>query len=195
MEVIEAVKTRRSIRQYLADDISQDDLETVLEAARWSPSWANTQCARFVVVRDKEIKIKLAASLHKGNPAIEAMNQAPIIIVVCAELGKSGYHGGGNVTNRDNWKVSITGKGDWYMFDTGLAMQNMALAAHALGLGTVFIGGFNPWEVAEILSVPRGVEVVAMTPLGYPAKEAEQSCRLALSEIVFRDSYGKGLIR
>jgi len=98
VEVIEAIKTRRSIRQYLPDDVSEDDLEAVLDAARWSPSWANTQCARFVVVRDKEIKIKLAASLHTGNPAIEAMNQAPTIIVVCAKLGKSGFHAGGNVT-------------------------------------------------------------------------------------------------
>jgi nitroreductase len=194
VEVIEAIKTRRSIRQYLPDDVSEDDLEAVLEAARWSPSWANTQCARFVVVREKDIKIKLAASLHTGNPAIEAMNQAPTIIVVCAELGKSGFHGGGNVTNRDDWKVSITGKGDWYMFDTALAMQSMALAAHAVGLGTVFIGGFNPWEVAKILNVPRGVEVVAMTPLGYPAKGTKQSSRCDLSEIVFRDNYGKRFI-
>lgn len=191
MEVIESIRTRRSIRQYLPDDVLEHDLETVLEAARWAPSWANTQCARFVVIRDKEIKIKLAASLHMGNPATEAMNQAPIIVVVCAELGKSGFHGGGNVTNRDDWKVSITGKGDWYMFDTALAMQNMALAAHAVGLGTVFVGGFNPWEVAGILNVPRGVEVVAMTPLGYPAKEAKQPSRLGISEIVFRDSYGE----
>ena len=192
MNVIEAIITRRSIRHYLPDDVSEDNLKAVLEAAHWSPSWANTQCTKFVVVRDIEIKAKLAACLRPGNPATDAINQAPIIIVLCAEVGKSGYTGGGNVTNRDSWKVSITDKGDWYMFDTALAMQNLALAAHALGLGTVIVGGFNPWEVAEILNIPRGVEVVVMTPLGYPAKAVKQPSRRALSEIVFRDSYGKG---
>ncbi len=191
MDVIESIRTRRSIRHYLPDDISEHSLGTVLEAAHWAPSWANSQCIRFVVVRDKEIRSKLAASLRTGNPATEAMNQAPVIIVLCAELGKSGYTSGGNVTNKENWKVSITGKGDWYMFDTALAMQNLALAAHALGLGTVIVGGFNPWEVAEVLNVPRGVEVVAITPLGYPAVEAKQSSRLGLSEVVYRDSYGE----
>ena len=191
MDVIEVIKTRRSIRHYLSDEVSEDKLETVLEAARWAPSWTNTQCARFVVVRDKQVKTKLAASLRPGNPATEAMTQAPIIIVVCAELGKAGFHGGGNVTGRDDWKVAITGKGDWYMFDTALAMQNLVLAAHSLGLGTVFIGGFNPWDAAEVLHAPKGVEVVAMTPLGYPVKETKPSSRRALSEIVFRERYGE----
>jgi nitroreductase len=194
VEVIKAIRTRRSIRQYLPKDISKNELETVLEAARWAPSWANTQCTRFVIVRDKKIRRKLAASLHTGNPAIPALNQAPLIIVVCAELGKSGFHEGGNVTHRDDWKVSITGKGDWYMFDTALAMQNMALAAHAIGLGTVLIGGFNPGEVGKILNVPRGVEVVAMTPLGYPTNGTKQSSRRGLSETVFMDEYSKRFI-
>ena len=192
MELLEAIKSRRSIRQYLTDDVPEAILETVLEAARWAPSWANTQCTQLVVVRDKDTRAKLAASLRTGNPATEAMNQAPIIIVVCAEMGKSGFSGGGNVTNRDNWKVSITGKGDWYMFDTAIAMHNLALAAHSVGLGTVVIGGFNPAEAAEILNVPRGIEVVAMTPLGYPASQSpKQSSRLSLAEIVFKDEYGR----
>ena len=110
METIAAIKTRRSIRHYLPDEIPDAELETVLEAARWAPSWANTQCARFVVIRGKEVKAKLAASLRPGNPATQAMTQAPVIIVACAELGEAGFTGGGNVTGSDDWKVAITGK-------------------------------------------------------------------------------------
>lgn len=191
MELLDAIKSRRSIRHYLTDDIPEESLNAVLEAARWAPSWANTQCTRLVVVRDKSTREKLAASLRPGNPATEAMNQAPVIIVVCAEMGKAGFTGGGNVTNRDNWKVSVTGKGDWYMFDTALAVQNLSLAAHDVGLGTVIVGGFNPAEVSEILNVPRGIEVVTMTPLGFPASPGKTPARHNLSEIVFKDSYGK----
>ena len=191
METITAIKTRRSIRHYLPDEIPDAELETVLEAARWAPSWANTQCARFVVVRNRELRAKLATSLRPGNPATAAMTQAPVIIVVCAELGKAGFTGGGNVTGRDDWKVAITDKGDWYMFDAALAMQNLTLAAHALGLGTVFVGGFNPRDAAEALQIPKDVAVVAMTPLGYPAREGKPSSRRPLSEVVFQDHYGE----
>ena len=194
MEVMDAIKTRRSIRHYKPDAVTDETLNVVLEAARWAPSWANTQCARFVVVRDKEIKAKLADSLRPGNPASGALNEAPMVIVACAELGKSGFTSGRAITGRDDWKVSITGKGDWHMFDVALAMQNLVLAAHSLGLGTVLIGGFNPKDVAEILYVPRGVEVVAMTPLGYPARGGQTPSRLELPEVVFRDNYGQNWV-
>ena len=119
------------------------------------------------------------------------MTQAPVIVVVCAELGKAGFTGGGNVTGRDDWKVAITDKGDWYMFDAALAMQNLALAAHTLGLGTVFVGGFNPRDAAAALRIPRDVAVVAMTPLGYPDGKGKPSSRRSLSEVVFQDRYGE----
>ena len=63
LEVLEAIRTRRSIRKYKTDPIDDKTLETVLEAARWAPSWANTQCWRFIVVRDGDIKSRLANTL------------------------------------------------------------------------------------------------------------------------------------
>ena len=181
MEVIEAIKTRRSIRHYKPDPIEEEKITTVLESARWAPSWANTQCWRFVVVRDGERKARLAETLTSWNPSRSAIKEAPVVIVACAELGKSGFYDGNLVTD----------KGDWYMFDIALAMQNIALAAHSLGLGTVHVGALDAQKAAQVLNVPQGVVVVEMTPLGYPAKEAEAPPRKELSELVFHESYGQ----
>jgi len=179
MEVLEAIKTRRSIRKYKTAPVDDKTIETVLEAARWAPSWASTQCWRFIVVRDGDIKNKLADTLDATNPAIAAIRNAPLVIVACAELGKSGYHEG----------VPATDKGDWFMFDVALAMQNLVLAAHSLGLATVHVGRFDAKEAANILEVPQGYCVVEMTPLGYPDQVRDPRPRKELSEIVFYDKY------
>jgi len=189
VEVLEAIKTRRSIRQQKPDLIDAETLQKVLEAARWAPSWANTQCWRFIVVRDSSIKAQVADTLVERkkddklipNAAAKAIIEAPVLIVACAEMGKSGIRPDGTPT---------TDKGDWYMFDVALAMQNLVLAAHALGLGTVIVGAFNAKKVANILVVPEGICVVAMTPLGFPAREGRAPLRKELSEIVFYDKYG-----
>ena len=181
MEVIEAIKNRRSIRRYKPDPVDDKTVEQILEAARWAPSWANTQTWRFVVVRDSDLKAQLADTLSTNNPATNAVKNAPIAIVACAQVGRAGcYHG-----------EPVTDKGDsWHMFDAGLAMQNLTLAAHALGLGTVHIGSFDAGKAAEIIGVPEGYCVVEMTPLGYPDQEAKAPPRKALSEIAFDDKFG-----
>jgi nitroreductase len=181
MDMMQAIKGRRSIRKYKPIPVDNKAVETVLEAARWAPSWKNCQCWRFVVVRDPQLKEKLAATLiPETNRASTGIREAPVVIVACAELGKSGYHKGEHGTD----------KGDWFMFDTALAMQNLALAAYAMGLGTVHVGLFDAKEAARILDVPDGVVVVEMTPLGYPDEEAIAPRRKELSEIVFKDKYG-----
>jgi len=179
MEVFEAINTRRSTRHYKPDAIPEEKLNTVLEAVRWAPSWRNTQCWRFVIVEDKERKARLAETLGPGNPAHSAIKEAPVVIVAGAELDHSGFVDGKPATD----------KGDWYMFDVALAMQNLTLAAHSLGLGTVHAGRFDAQKAAQILPVPQGVVVVEMTPLGYPEREAKAPPQKELSEVVFREGY------
>ncbi len=181
MEVLEAIKGRRSIRKYKSTPVTDEDVNAVLEAARWAPSWANTQCARYVVVRDPGTKAKLAEAMVPPTPAIAAVREAPVVIVACAELGKSGYKKGSPVTN----------KGDWFMFDVALGMQNLALAALSRGLGTVHVGTFDAEKAEEILGIPEGVVVASMTPLGYPDEEPKAPPRRELSELVFHESYGQ----
>ena len=180
MEVLEAIKTRRSIRKYKTTPVDDKILEFVLEAARWAPSWANTQCWRLIVVRDSRMRAELASITTYNNPATEAIRNAPVVIVACAEAGKSGYYNGELATD----------KGDWYMFDVALAMQNLVLAAHSLGLGTVHNGLFDAKKAASILGVPDGYCVVELTPLGYPDQEPKTRPRKELSELVFYDKYG-----
>ena len=180
MEVVEAIKTRRSIRRYKTTPVDDKTIELVLEAARWAPSWDNTQCWRFIVVRDSKIRDELANITTYNNSATEAIRKAPVVIVACAELGKSGYYHGELATD----------KGDWYMFDVALAMQNLALAAHSLGLGTVHVGLFDAKKAASILGLPEDFCVVEMTPLGYPDQEPRPTPRKELSEIVFYNRYG-----
>ena len=180
MEVLEAIKTRRSIRRYRPDPVDERTLELVLEAARWAPSWANSQCCRFIVVRDDSIKAELAATLLGDNPADVAIATAPIVIVACARLGVSGYYRGELATD----------KGDWFMFDVALAMQNLTLTAHSLGLATVHVGLFDVKRAEAILGVPPGFCVVEMMPLGYPDQQRRPRPRKELSEIVFHDRFG-----
>ena len=190
MDVFEAIKTRRSIRKYKPDPISDEDLKKVLEAAHWAPSWANTQVWRFIVVRDPNIKKMVAGTLMKvqfgddfiKNAATDAMAQAPVLIVACAQTGIAGY-------NRDG--TPVTDKDDWLLFDVALAIQNLTLAARALGLGTVIIGAFDAKKAGEILGVPDGYAVVTMTPLGYPDHTGQAPPRKDLAEIIYTDKYGK----
>jgi nitroreductase len=181
MDVFEAIKNRRSIRKQKTDPIDEDSLQKILEAARWAPSWANTQTWRFIVVRDGSVKDRLAGTLRSGNPATDAVRNSPVTIVICAEKNRAGYKDGKPETNKGDY---------WYMFDAGVAMQNICLAAHALGLGTVIVGAFNAGAADEILEVPEGYCTVAMTPLGLPAQEGRAPARKELPEIVYKDRFG-----
>ena len=181
MDVIEAIRTRRSVRKFKPDLVEEEKLQAVLEAARWAPSWANTQCWEFVVVRNPEVKRRLAEALLPRNPATDAVKNAPIVIAACARLGVSGFKDGKLVTD----------KGDFFMFDLALAVQNLALAAHSLGLGTVIVAAFDMKKVAEILEVPAGVSVVALIPLGYPLEIPKAPRRKELKDFIHFEKYGK----
>ena len=181
MDVFEAIKGRRSIRKYEPDPVPDAVLDEVLEAVRWAPSWANTQCWEVIVIREPEIKAKVAETLPPTNPALSSLRDAPILLVFCAIRNRSGYKKG-EVT---------TDKGDWFMFDIGLAMENLCLAAHSLGLGTVIIGLFDSKKVETLLGVAENVSVVAMTPLGYPQGEVSAPKRKELADFVHFGRYPK----
>ncbi len=180
MDLQQAIEQRRSIRHYRPDMPSHDLVQQVLEAARFAPSWANTQCREFIVVAEIQIKNALAETIPEKNPARQAMIQAPLIIAACARSGVSGFFKGQPVTD----------KGDWLMFDTALALQNLTLCAHALGLGTVHIGFFDSIKAGEILQIPNGSTVIELLPLGYPADGGIPTPRKPLTDFVFYDRHG-----
>ena len=179
MDLMDAIKGRRSIRKYKPDPVSEETLQKIMEAVRWAPSWANTQCWEVIIVKDPNIKSALANTLTKTNPSLSSMTEAPLVVVLCGKKGVSGFKKG----------EAATVKGDWLMFDTGIAMQTLCLTAYSLGLGTVVVGMFDHKKAEEILGLPQNAEVVAMTPLGYPATEGTPPKRKDLAEFVFYDKY------
>lgn len=165
MDTITAIMQRRSVRKYQAMPVRERDLETILEAGRQAPSAANRQPWHFVVVLDEEQRRRLAQACAGQTWMAEAG-------AIIAGVGKP--------------KASEK----WYPVDVAIAMQNMILAATALGYGTCWIGAFDQAQVKEVLGVPEEMEVVALTPLGVPADRPEPRPRQPLEEFASRDRYG-----
>ena len=170
MEYMELLKKRRSIRRYKSDPVPDEDVQTILEAARLAPSWGNRQCWQYVVVTDESIKEKLAGEERKW------ISEAPIVIVACADTRESGHKPGM----------------DYYMLDIGISFEHLILAATDLGLGTCWVGAFDEEAAKEALGVPGEIRVVAYTPLGYPnEKRGQVFNRKPLRDICFYDKYGQ----
>jgi nitroreductase len=179
-EFIDVLQQRRSVRRFEQRPVAPETLTAVLEALRWSPSWANTQCWEIVVVTDAAIRSRLQQTISKGNPATKAVVAAPVVLAVCGRLKTSGYY-----------KDQVTTKfGDWFLFDLGIATQSLCLAAHDLGLGTVVVGLFDHDKAAEILKLPKEThELVALIPMGYPAHQPSAPKRREVSEFVHYETF------
>ena len=178
-ELMEIIKSRRSIRKYEDKPVPQDLLNQVLEAVQWAPSWANTQCWEIITVKQAATKQQLQETMGKGNPATKAIVEAPVLLAICGKLKSSGYY-----------KEQVTTKfGDWMMFDLGIATQSLCLAAYALGLGTVIVGLFDHDKAAEILGLPEGYELVSLIPLGYPAKISSAPKRREIIEFAHTERF------
>jgi len=179
MNVLDAIKDRRSVRRFSPEPVSQADLKKVLEAAQWAPSWVNVQPWKIIIVEDESKKMALKETLSPKNPAAKAIEQAPLLLILIGERSKSGIYG----------DTFSTDKGDWYMFDLGIAAQNIALAAHSLGLGSVHVGAMDHPAAGKILDVPEGYEVVEILPLGHPAFPPKSPPRKGLNEFITYETF------
>ncbi len=174
MEFYDVVKSRKSCRDYLAKPVCEEQLYRVLEAARLAPSWKNLQCSRYIVVSDRSL-IQQIGQLLSNNPNVTAYTNATYIIVLCANPADSGI---------------IDGK-EYYMVDCAISMEHLCLAATNEGLGTCWVGLFHDEPIRQLLEIPDPLRVVALTPLGYPSGVFRERPRKAMSEIVFREKWGK----
>ncbi len=175
----EAIEQRRSIRKFTDQDISESLTEQVLEAVKMAPSWANTQCWEVVVIRDEGIKHALADIVSPKNPATRAVKTAPVVLALCGRKNVSGFYKG----------KSSTKFGDWCLFDLGIATQNICLAAHDLGLGTVIVGLLDHDRANRLLNVPGECDCVALIPMGYPNQTPKVPKRRAISEFAHQDTF------
>ena len=140
----EVMKDRRSIRKYKNEPLSDDMLSTLLETVQCTQSWNNTQCWELVVIDDPDIKKTVQGTVPSLNPAYNAIVDASVLIVLCGKLKTSGYIDG----------KAASKLGDWFMYDLGLATQNLCNCAHDLGLGTVVVGWFDHDQVKKIIKLP-----------------------------------------
>lgn len=178
-DLMNLIHERRSIRKYKQDPIPGEAMNAVLDAVRWAPSWANTQCWELIVITDPEIRRQLQETVRSSNPSHAALVEAPVLLALCGELKRAGFYRG-NVTTKF---------GDWFLFDLGIAMQNIALAAHAQGLGTVVVGLMDHDAARAILKVPEGYELAALVPLGYPAETPPAPPRREISTFVHHEMF------
>ncbi|MBT9130259.1 MAG: 5,6-dimethylbenzimidazole synthase [candidate division WS2 bacterium] len=153
MEVREAILKRRSIRKFNPEPIDKEIITKILEAGHWAPSEGNLQPWFFYVVENIELRKALAkAALNQ-----EFIIQAPVAIVVCADLEKTAPYG-------------KRGKELFCLQSTAAAIQNMLLFAYSLGIGSCWVGAFNEAEAQLIMNLPANLRPLAIIPLGYPAE-------------------------
>ena len=153
-QVLKAIQERRSVFRFKADGVGQDKIDAILEAARWAPSYVNSQPWNIVVVKDKETRRKLREiSITVLKLGIE---ESPVIFVIAVDPAKDPHH---------------------YVEDGAAATQNMALVAHSMGLGSYWVGVYDasgnraPSEekIKSLLNIPKDHRVISMLPVGVPA--------------------------
>ena len=171
MDVLKVIYERKSVRKYLSKPVEEEKLNKILEAARLSPSAKNMQEWKFIIVKNKDIIKKLVPACKNQT----FIADAPIVIVACG-------------TNTD---YTMTCGHKAYIIDVSIAFSYMILEAYNQGLGTCWLGAFYQDEVKKILNIPDNINVVAITPLGYPDPDEifTKTQRKKLEQIICIDSY------
>ena len=173
MDVLEAIATRRSVREFKPDPVKEEDLKKILKAAQWAPSAGHCQPLELVVIKDPEVKLRLARAAL-GQMFIA---EAPVVIVVCADV------------NRTMRRYGKRGEELYCIQDTAAAAMNITLAAHSLGYGTCWVGAFDELRVADVIRAPGGVRPLAILPVGKPAEKPSPPLKPPLEKIVHLDGF------
>lgn len=167
MDILEIIKTRRSIRRFKTIPIAGDEILKVLEAGRWAPSGLNNQPWRFAVITDPD----LCEEISKLTRYSKIVRNATVLIVVFLN----------NIESYDRTKDTQA---------VGACIQNMLLEAHYLGLGAVWLGEIikSNEEIKTILNLKKELELMAVIAMGYPNEQPRATKRKELQDlIVFRN--------
>ncbi|HCM28348.1 MAG: nitroreductase [Treponema sp. GWB1_62_6] len=169
MNIFEAIAKRRSVRSYLDKPVEREKIESIFNAVRLAPSARNAQEWRFILVTDARLRAMVAEA--GGQPFLRV---CPAIVVACAET---------------DGRVMRCGE-TAYPIDLAIAIDHLTLAAAAMGVGTCWIGSFEPEPVREALGIPASVPIVGLIALGYPADDSEPGKhRLRLDEILMENGW------
>ncbi|NPA98797.1 MAG: nitroreductase family protein [Crenarchaeota archaeon] len=164
-ELIEFLRSRRSIRRFKKEKVPMDLIKKILDVARYAPSAHNSQPWRFIVIDDRELLDKLS-KMHGGGRPLRNAPQA--IVVACDERASP----------------------DSYLLDCANATIYVQLAAHALGLGTVWIQTMrNIDDIRKLLDMPDHIVPASILAIGYPDEKPEPRPRIPLDEILCVNKY------
>lgn len=153
MQVLEAVKKRRSVRRFEDKDIPDDLIRELEDSLIWAPSAGNLQSRRFFFAYRDDLKRKLAKAAYDQDFIISA----PLVVVCCADLRIELHYGS-------------RGSSLYCLQDIAASVQNLMLVAHSLGLGSVWVGAFREGDVYAILDLPDYLRPVAIVPVGFPGE-------------------------
>lgn len=154
MDFLELAKNRYSCRSFLEKPIEQEKIDLILEAGRIAPTACNLQPQRILVLTDKEKLAKLSECTKFGWGA-------PLVLIICYDKNVS-------------WKRKYDGN-DEGIVDASIVTSHLMFEVTSLGLGSTWIGAFNPQKVREVYNVPENYEIVSILPIGYPAEDAAPS--------------------
>jgi len=171
MDFRELISSRYSCRAYRRQPVPQEALDACIEAFVLAPTAANRQPLGLVIV-ETEGRSEELARIYKAE---WFHTQPPLVLAVCADPQAA-------------WRRSSDGQ-SYAMVDAAIAMDHLILAAAEQGLGTCWIGAFDPDAAREVLGLPEGIMPVALTPLGYPADQARPKLRKPATELVHRDRW------
>jgi nitroreductase len=177
MDVFEAIKGRCSVRAYKPDKIPDEAVTRIIEAGVQAPSAGNMQPTIYIVTKNAEVKSRLAeAALNQSF-----IEEAPVVIAVCTD------------TVRSASRYGDRGARFYSLLDAAASVENMLLAAHAMGLASCWVGAFQDEQVSRVLKLPPHVRPVAILPIGYPAEKPAKPRRRRIEDVAFSDAYGSPL--
>ncbi len=151
-QLLEVIRTRRSVRRFLPRALPPEAISHLVEAFRWAPTGGNAQPWRLVIVRSEAVRAKLGEAAQSQS----FVAQAPVVIVVCVD--------------RDRARKAYGNRGEalYCLQDTAAAIENLLLMAHAMGLGACWVGAFRETSVSEVLGLPSHLRPIAIVPVGWP---------------------------
>jgi len=163
LTVKEVIQKRKSIRKFNAGSLSDEQLQTLMEAAQLAPSASNMQPYEFIIVKDDKLK----AQLVKKGSIQPFVTKAAVIFIGIGDPSRE----------------------KWYKVDIGIAIEHLALEATELGLGSCWIGSFDEEKVKEVLKIPAEKEVIALLPIGIPGQDPPARPRKSLDDLFYIDYY------
>lgn len=176
MTATECIKGRRSIREFTQEPVSHEVLDEIISVASFAPSWKNSQISRYVAVegalKDEIAKTCFDSFPNNGN----IVANAPMLILVTYVKNRAGFERDGSFsTNKED---------RWQNFDTGIAAQTFALAAHERGIGSVIMGYFDEAKISSLIGLDETKGLSVVMAIGHPATNPDAPKRKEVSDLL-----------